>query len=111
MNNNIPGELATTAASSPDEGDSSGVLDSPLDPAAVKLTQLKGVSTLHVKAVLKRLEFTPGAEFVCKTLKRLGAKLAILTTTPIQEVADYIAKELGFDYVFCRRAAEPPEKS
>mmetsp|Transcript_55360 Transcript_55360/g.177564 ORF Transcript_55360/g.177564 Transcript_55360/m.177564 type:complete len:863 (+) Transcript_55360:57-2645(+) len=84
-----------------------------LDPAAAdgssttaknqsKVAMLKGKSTQVVQKVIDRLEFTPGARLVCGALKRMGFRLAVLTNTGVQDMAEHAKRELGIDYAICR---------
>lgn len=66
------------------------------------LALLKGKSATVVQKVIDRLEFAPGARFVCGALKRLGFRLALLTDLGFKKVAEHFKRELGMDYVISR---------
>jgi len=68
-----------------------------------KLLLLKGKSPRLVQKVIARLEFTPGAKLVCSALKRMGFRLAILTNTGMQNIAEHVKSQLGMDYAICRQ--------
>lgn len=50
---------------------------------------------------------TPGAPELCRALKRLGYKMAVLSGgfTPL---AEWLATQLGLDYVFANNVRSPP---
>lgn len=87
-------------ASKPSTNDSSNT--NAMENAGV--SKLKDIPVDSMRKFLERIEFTPGAQLVCSTLKKLGAKLAILTACPMKEVADSVGKLLDFDYVLCKEA-------
>lgn len=67
-----------------------------------KVAMLKGKSAKVVQKVIQRLDFTPGARLVCSVLKRMGFRMAVLTNTGVNEIAEHAKRELGIDYAICR---------
>jgi phosphoserine phosphatase SerB len=67
-----------------------------------KVARLKGVSADVVQNVIKRLDFTPGAELICAVLKRMGFRMAILSNTGMHEIAEHAKRQLGIDYAITR---------
>ncbi|KAH0543757.1 hypothetical protein FGG08_001939 [Glutinoglossum americanum] len=64
-----------------------------------RVTLLKGVPADVFERLKSVVTVTPGAREVCKSLKRLGYKLAVLSGgfTPL---AQWLADDLGINYVF-----------
>ncbi|KAF3912714.1 hypothetical protein ABW21_db0207888 [Orbilia brochopaga] len=48
------------------------------------------------------ITFTPGARELCKALKRMGCKLAVLSGG-FQPLADWVKQQLGLDYAFANQ--------
>mmetsp|Transcript_107326 Transcript_107326/g.308849 ORF Transcript_107326/g.308849 Transcript_107326/m.308849 type:complete len:840 (-) Transcript_107326:128-2647(-) len=67
-----------------------------------KAALLKGAGAQAVDKVIDRLQFTPGVRLLCSALKRLGCRLAILTSLGIKKVAEHVKRELDMDYVMTR---------
>lgn len=63
--------------------------------ARVKL--LRGVPADVFEHLKSRITIAPGARDLCRALKRLGLKLAVLSGG-FQPLADWLAGELGLDY-------------
>lgn len=64
-----------------------------------RVALLKGVPASVFEDLKPKLTFTPGARTVCKALKRLGYKIAVLSGG-FQPLAEYVKAELGLDYAF-----------
>ncbi|KAJ3213337.1 hypothetical protein HDU67_002967 [Dinochytrium kinnereticum] len=60
---------------------------------------LKGTPTSVLEEVRKKITFTPGARKLCKALKRLGFKMAVISGGFIP-LARYVKAELELDYAF-----------
>ncbi|KAL4885046.1 HAD-like domain-containing protein [Aspergillus karnatakaensis] len=72
-----------------------------------RVSLLKGVPA-DVFAKLKSvLTVSPGARELCKALKRLGCKLAVLSGG-FQPLAEWLAGELGIDYAFANHLEVDP---
>lgn len=63
---------------------------------------LKGKSADVIDKVIKRLTFTPGASLVCSALKRMGFRMAILSSVPVRKIAEHLQREFGMDYCLTR---------
>eukprot|EP00922_Rhytidocystis_sp_ex-Travisia-forbesii_P019741 GHVS01029164.1.p1 GENE.GHVS01029164.1~~GHVS01029164.1.p1 ORF type:complete len:1116 (-),score=248.63 GHVS01029164.1:198-3545(-) len=63
-----------------------------------KLLSLRGQPATLEAEVLTKVMFTEGAHFVCKALKTMGYKLALMTQG-FDLCAQHVGKQLGFDYV------------
>ncbi|CAG8570795.1 9023_t:CDS:2 [Ambispora leptoticha] len=63
---------------------------------------LKGTSVNVFQIVKENLTFTEGAHFLCRALKKIGFKLAVISGgfTPL---AQYVKHELGLDYAFANQ--------
>jgi len=64
-----------------------------------RVALLKGLKVSELEDLTEKLPLSEGAELVCKTLKGLGYKLAILSGG-FTFVGDYLKEKLGFDYVY-----------
>jgi len=64
-----------------------------------KVEMLKGKNIKAAASLIERLEFTEGASLVCKTLKAMGCRLAILTNTGEKTITDHVKQKLGIDYI------------
>ncbi|KAI9208695.1 HAD-like domain-containing protein, partial [Polychytrium aggregatum] len=67
-----------------------------------RVALLKGIPSNvfeHIKTVIT---FTPGAHRLCKALKRLGFKLAVISGG-FMPLATYVKNELGLDYAFANQ--------
>ena len=66
-----------------------------------RVALLKGTPSTVFQDLLaqNRIKITPGARELCKVLKRLGLKLAVLSGG-FQPLADWLAGQLGLDYAF-----------
>ncbi len=62
-----------------------------------RVSLLKGVPADVFEKLKSVLTISPGAREVCKALKRLGCKLAVLSGG-FQPLAEWLAGELGIDY-------------
>lgn len=66
--------------------------------SAAKLKLLEGKPAECQARLVERLRFTPGAREVCRFLKDLGFRLALLTLTGGDVVSKAVKQELGLDY-------------
>lgn len=64
-----------------------------------RVSLLKGTSTQVLEQVKEQLTFTEGAHFLCKALKKLGYKLAVISGG-FMPLALHVKNELGLDYAF-----------
>lgn len=62
-------------------------------------TLLKGAPADVLERVKSSITYTPGAHELCKALKRLGFKMAVLSGGFVP-LAEWIGEELGLDYVY-----------
>jgi len=96
---NVLDEILKEAGLDPSTAPVDGGKDNVVD---AKVAMLKGKSAQVVQKVCERLEFTPGARLLCSALKRLGCRLAVLTSLGIKAVADHVKRELDMDYAITR---------
>jgi len=96
---NVLDEILKEAGVDPSKAPADGGKDTTVE---AKVAMLKGKSASTVQKVIDRLEFTPGARLLCSALKRLGCKLAVLTSLGIKAVAEHVKRELGMDYAISR---------
>ncbi len=64
-----------------------------------RVALLKGLKVAELEDLTLALPLSEGAELVCRTLKGLGYKLAILSGG-FTFVGDHLKEKLGFDYVY-----------
>jgi phosphoserine phosphatase len=64
-----------------------------------RVALLKGLKVSELESLTLALPLSEGAELVCRTLKGLGYKLAILSGG-FTFVGDHLKEKLGFDYVY-----------
>lgn len=64
-----------------------------------RVSLLKGVQADVFDKLQNIVTISPGARELCKALKALGYKMAVLSGG-FQPLADWLAKELGIDYAF-----------
>jgi len=64
-----------------------------------RVALLKGLKVSELENLTLALPLSEGAELVCRTLKGLGYKLAILSGG-FTFVGDHLKEKLGFDYVY-----------
>ncbi|CAG8564188.1 7644_t:CDS:2, partial [Racocetra persica] len=67
-----------------------------------RVSLLKGTSTDVLQTIKKNLIFTEGAHLLCKALKKIGFKLAVISGGFIP-LATYVKNELGLDYAFANQ--------
>jgi phosphoserine phosphatase len=76
-----------------------------------RVALLKGVPATVFEDLKSVISFTPGARELCKALKMLGYKLAVLSGGFIP-LANYVKEELGLDYAYanqvCLQFFSPP---
>ncbi|RMD39852.1 hypothetical protein DV735_g5279, partial [Chaetothyriales sp. CBS 134920] len=75
-----------------------------------RVALLKGVPADVFEQLKPRIVITPGARELCRCLKRLGFTLAVLSGG-FQPLADWLAGELGLDYVFANHLVADPATS
>ena len=64
-----------------------------------RVALLRGLKVSELELLTENLPLSEGTELVCKTLKGLGYKLAILSGG-FTFVGEYLKDKLGFDYVY-----------
>ncbi|KAI8099858.1 HAD-like domain-containing protein [Halteromyces radiatus] len=67
-----------------------------------RVALLNGTSVSVIEDVKKILTFTEGARFLCRALKKLGFKLAVISGG-FMPLALYVKAELGLDYAFANQ--------
>ncbi|CAI2179066.1 14185_t:CDS:2, partial [Funneliformis geosporum] len=67
-----------------------------------RVSLLKGTPVKVLNTVQESLTFTEGARFLCKALKKIGFKLAVISGGFIP-LAKYVKNELGLDYAFANQ--------
>ncbi|RIA97021.1 HAD-like domain-containing protein [Glomus cerebriforme] len=67
-----------------------------------RVALLKGTPVEVLQTVKENLTFTEGAHFLCKALKKIGFKLAVISGGFIP-LAKYVKNELGLDYAFANQ--------
>lgn len=73
-----------------------------------RVSLLKGVPADVFEKLKSIITISPGARELCRGLKALGCKLAVLSGG-FQPLAEWLAGELGLDYAFANhvRASQP----
>jgi len=69
-----------------------------------RVALLKGTPVSVLDDIKKILTFTEGAHFLCRSLKRLGYKLAVISGG-FMPLATYVKHELGLDYAFANQVS------
>jgi phosphoserine phosphatase/glycine cleavage system regulatory protein len=67
-----------------------------------KVKALAGCDACIMDQVINELRFTSDAEFVCHSLKSMGFRLAVLSSSSCKLVANAVKERLGIDYVLSR---------
>jgi len=67
------------------------------------------INLKQIKKILDKVPLTKGAKETCKTLKKRGYLLAIISTG-LNVLVERVKKELGFDYAFYNELCEKNEK-
>jgi phosphoserine phosphatase SerB len=67
-----------------------------------KVHALAGCEASIMQEVVDELEFTTDAEFVCRCLKAMGFRLAILSSAGCKLIANTVKERFGMDYVLSR---------
>lgn len=62
-----------------------------------RVALLKGAPSSVFNKVIDNLQYTPGAKLLCRTLKRLGYRLAVISGG-FTRVTGHVRHELGLDY-------------
>lgn len=66
---------------------------------------LKGASASVFDQVIANLQYTPGAKELCRTLKKLGYRLAVISGG-FTKVTAHVRNELGLDYDYANQLEE-----
>lgn len=69
-----------------------------------RVSLLKGVPADVFEKLKSVITISPGARELCKALKALGCKLAVLSGG-FQPLAEWLAGELGIDYAFANHVS------
>lgn len=72
-----------------------------------RVALLQGTPVTVLDQVKSSITFTPGARALCKALKTLGYKLAVLSGG-FMPLAEYVKAELGLDYAYANNVLLPP---
>merc|ERR1719335_2067463 len=67
-----------------------------------KVQALAGCDASVMQQVVDDLQFTPDAEFVCRALKAMGFRLALLSSAGCKLIANTVKERLGLDYALSR---------
>lgn len=70
-----------------------------------RVALLKGTHASVFDKVIANLQYTPGAKLLCKTLKRLGYRLAVISGG-FTRVTSHVSHELGLDYDYANQLEE-----
>lgn len=84
---------------------SSVACSEPSNPGSIakaKVQALAGKDASCLSRAVDKLEFTPGAYFLCQSLKALGFRLAVLSNTGCKVIVQKVKKELNLDYAISR---------
>ncbi|KAI9599018.1 HAD-like domain-containing protein [Syncephalis fuscata] len=73
-----------------------------------RVALLKGTPTSVLAQVRDQLTFTEGAHYLCRALKRLGFKLAVISGG-FMPLATFVKNELGLDYAFANQLKTTPD--
>jgi phosphoserine phosphatase SerB len=73
-----------------------------------RVSFLKGTPVSVLDEVRKIITFNPGAKELCRCLKRLGFKLAVISGGFVP-LANYVKAELGLDYAFANQLKVSPD--
>ena len=71
-----------------------------------RVALLKGVPADVFEKLKSILTISPGAPELCKALKALGFKMAVLSGG-FQPLAEWLAGELGIDYAYANHVSMP----
>ncbi|PGH15251.1 phosphoserine phosphatase SerB [Polytolypa hystricis UAMH7299] len=72
-----------------------------------RVSLLKGVPADVFEKLKSKITISPGARELCRALKRLGYKMAVLSGG-FQPLAEWLAGELGLDYTFANELETDP---
>lgn len=72
---------------------------------AARVALLKGTPATVFDKVIGNLQYTPGAKTLCRTLKRLGYRLAVISGG-FTRVTSHVRNELGLDYDYANQLEE-----
>jgi len=67
-----------------------------------KVKALEGCDACVIQQVIDELEYTPDAEFVCRCLKAMVFRLALLSSAGCKLIANTVKERFGIDYVLSR---------
>lgn len=70
-----------------------------------RVALLKGAPTSVFDKVIANLQYTPGAKDLCRTLKKLGYRLAVISGG-FTRVTNHVRNELGLDYDYANQLEE-----
>lgn len=70
-----------------------------------RVALLKGTSSKVFDKVIENLQYTPGAKDLCRTLKKLGYRLAVISGG-FTRVTAHVRNELGLDYDYANQLEE-----
>ncbi|KAF7728567.1 hypothetical protein EC973_005971 [Apophysomyces ossiformis] len=73
-----------------------------------RVALLKGTNVNVIETVKQSLTFTEGAHYLCRALKKLGFKLAVISGG-FMPLALYVKAELGLDYAFANQLKVSPD--
>lgn len=71
-----------------------------------RVSLLKGVPADVFEKLKSVIKISPGARKLCRSLKALGYKMAVLSGG-FQPLAEWLAGELGLDYAFANHVPPP----
>jgi phosphoserine phosphatase SerB len=94
-------KLLSKCGTDPDKVDMTGANNS-AQKCDRKVQALAGKDASAMQLVSEDLEFTKEAEFVCRCLKAMGFKTAILSNSGCKLVANAVKERFGIDYVLSR---------
>jgi len=75
-----------------------------------RVSRLEGLTTAQMEAVKNRLELNPGALVLCRVLRKLGVKTAVVSGG-FMPMALHIKQILGLDYAFANTLEMTPQGS
>eukprot|EP00442_Polarella_glacialis_P001770 CAMPEP_0115151278 /NCGR_PEP_ID=MMETSP0227-20121206/65506_1 /TAXON_ID=89957 /ORGANISM="Polarella glacialis, Strain CCMP 1383" /LENGTH=899 /DNA_ID=CAMNT_0002561737 /DNA_START=48 /DNA_END=2748 /DNA_ORIENTATION=- len=70
--------------------------------AKAKVAALRGKDAVCMQRAAEKLEFTKGARLVCHSLKEIGFRLAVISSTGCRLILERVKQELGLDYAISR---------
>lgn len=70
-----------------------------------RVALLEGTPATVFNDVIAKLQYTPGAKELCRTLKKLGYRLAVISGGFIK-ITEHVRNELGLDYYYANELEE-----